>query len=92
MLIALLQQIATTPTGKLMLTMLAGIATFEREMMLERQLDGIKEAGKYKGRKATAKAKSGEVMELLGQGMTKEAVAGKGRGRGRIRLQDRQGE
>ena len=67
-----------TPTGKLMLTMLGAIATFEREMMLERQADGIakaKEAGKYLGRKPTAQAKSTEVMELLGQGRTKEAVA-----------------
>jgi len=67
-----------TPTGKLMLTMLGAIATFEREMMLERQADGIakaKEAGKYLGRKPTAKAKSAEVVELLGQGKTKEAVA-----------------
>jgi DNA invertase Pin-like site-specific DNA recombinase len=70
----------STPTGKLMLTMLGAIATFEREMMLERQRDGIqkaKEAGVYTGRKPTAMAKSEEVMELLGQGMTKEAVAGK---------------
>ena len=29
-----------TPTGKLMLTMLGAIATFEREMMLERQCGG----------------------------------------------------
>ncbi|WP_136515687.1 recombinase family protein [Geomonas edaphica] len=68
----------STPTGKLMLTMLGAIATFEREMMLERQADGIakaKEAGKYLGRKPTAKAKSAEVMALLGQGKTKEAVA-----------------
>jgi len=67
-----------TPTGKLMLTMLGAIATFEREMMLERQADGIakaKEAGKYLGRKPTAKAKSAEVLDLLAQGMTKEAVA-----------------
>jgi len=67
-----------TPTGKLMLTMLAAIATFEREMMLERQRDGIqkaKEAGVYVGRKPTAKAKSAVVMELLGKGKTKEAVA-----------------
>ena len=67
-----------TPTGKLMLTMLGAIATFEREMMLERQADGIakaKEQGKYLGRKPTAKAKSAEVMELLGKGKTKEAVA-----------------
>ncbi|ACH40670.1 integrative genetic element, resolvase [Citrifermentans bemidjiense Bem] len=68
----------STPTGKLMLTMLGAIATFEREMMLERQADGIakaKEAGKYTGRKPTAKAKSAEVVTLLGQGKTKEAVA-----------------
>lgn len=68
----------STPTGKLMLTMLAAIATFEREMMLERQADGIakaKEAGVYTGRKPTAKAKSAEVLSLLDQGKTKEAVA-----------------
>ena len=67
-----------TPTGKLMLTMLGAIATFEREMMLERQADGIakaKEAGKYLGRKPTAKAKSTEVVGLVAQGLTKEAVA-----------------
>jgi DNA invertase Pin-like site-specific DNA recombinase len=69
-----------TPTGKLMLTMLAGIATFEREMMLERQrecINRLKEAKGYKGRKATAKAKYGEVMELLDQGLGKQAVADK---------------
>jgi len=68
----------STPTGKLMLTMLGAIATFEREMMLERQRDGIeqaKRAGKYKGRKATAQAKSSEVLDLLRQGLTKQAVA-----------------
>jgi DNA invertase Pin-like site-specific DNA recombinase len=67
-----------TPTGKLMLTMLGAIATFEREMMLERQADGIaraKDQGKYLGRKPTARAKSREVLELLGKGRTKEAVA-----------------
>ena len=67
-----------TPTGKLMLTMLGAIATFEREMMLERQADGIaraKNEGKYLGRKPTAKARSAEVLELLGKGKTKEAVA-----------------
>lgn len=69
----------STPTGKLMLTMLGAIATFEREMMLERQRDGIakaKKEGKYTGRKPTAQAKSAEVLKLLGQGKTKEAVAG----------------
>ncbi|MFK5880510.1 MAG: recombinase family protein [Flavobacteriaceae bacterium] len=68
----------STPTGKLMLTMLAGIATFEREMMLERQREGIqkaKEAGKYKGRKATARAKSKEILDLAATGITKQAIA-----------------
>ena len=38
--------------SKLMLTILAGVATWEREIMLERQREGIvkaKAAGKYKG-------------------------------------------
>lgn len=44
----------TTPAGKMMLTMLGAIYTFEREVLLERQKEGIaiaKEQGKYKGRK-----------------------------------------
>lgn len=44
----------STATGKLMLTMIGAIATFERDNMLERQREGIylaKIAGKYKGRK-----------------------------------------
>lgn len=48
----------STATGKLMLTVLAGIAEFERAMILQRQKEGIalaKEQGKYKGRKATDK-------------------------------------
>jgi DNA invertase Pin-like site-specific DNA recombinase len=67
-----------TPTGKLMITMLAAVSTFEREIMLERQLAGIqaaKEAGKYKGRKPTAMAKSNAVLDLLAKGMTKQTVA-----------------
>jgi len=68
----------TSATGKLMLTVLAGVAEFERQIMLERQLDGIKlakEAGKYTGRKATAQAQSAEIKSLLESGMTKQAVA-----------------
>ena len=68
----------SSPTGKLMLSMLAAIGQFEREMMLERQREGIriaKDAGAYKGRKPTAREQSGKVMELIGQGKTKQAVA-----------------
>ena len=42
-----------TPQGKFMLTIFAGLAEFEREMILQRQREGIeiaKKAGKYKGR------------------------------------------
>ena len=70
----------STPTGKLMQTMLAAVAEFEREMMLERQAEGIRIAkaqGKFKGRKPTAREKSDEVLKLLGDGLTKEAVAEK---------------
>lgn len=44
----------STPQGKLMLTFFAGMAEFERDIMLQRQKEGIaiaKEQGKYKGRK-----------------------------------------
>lgn len=69
-----------TPTGKLMLTVLGGIAEFEREIMLERQREGIakaKLAGKYKGRKPTARAKSSEVLELYGEGTGATEIAKK---------------
>lgn len=55
-LISLKESLDTdTPTGKLMLTMMAAIYEFERENILERQREGIalaKQEGKYKGRKA----------------------------------------
>jgi len=44
------------PFQRLMLTMLAAISTFERDLMLERQREGIaiaQEKGKYKGRKSS---------------------------------------
>jgi len=60
--------------------MLAAVATFEREIMLERQAEGIakaKQRGEYKGRKPTAKMKAAEVLAMVSQGLTKEAVADK---------------
>ena len=67
-----------TPTGKMMFTMLGAIATFEREIMLERQADGIakaKAAGRYKGRKPTATAKTAEVLQMVAEGKTRQAIA-----------------
>lgn len=68
----------STPTGKLMLSMLAAIGQFEREMMLERQREGIriaKDAGVYKGRKPTARGQAARVLDLIARGTTKQAIA-----------------
>ncbi|MES0175554.1 recombinase family protein [Mesorhizobium sp. M0006] len=68
----------STPTGKLMLTVLGGIAAFERDLMLERQREGIAKAqaeGKYKGRAPTARRKSADVLRLRAEGLTADAVA-----------------
>jgi DNA invertase Pin-like site-specific DNA recombinase len=67
-----------TPTGKLMLTVLGGVAQFEREMMLERQREGIakaKSAGKYKGRKPIAPERRQHVLRLASEGVTKISIA-----------------
>ncbi len=58
------------PTSKLMLTILAGVATWEREIILERQREGIakaKAAGKYKGRpQSIDRAKIKELLTQMG--------------------------
>ena len=67
-----------TPTGKLMLNVMASVAQFEREMMLERQREGIARAkaeGRYKGRKPTARAQSEQVLALRAQNMSMAAIA-----------------
>jgi len=67
-----------TAQGKMLLFVCAAISQFEREIMLERQREGIAKAaseGKYKGRKPTARAKADEIMRLTAEGMTREAVA-----------------
>ena len=67
-----------TPTGKLMLTMLGGVAEFERSMMLERQREGIAKAkseGKYKGRKPTSRSKASEVYALKAAGKSMREIA-----------------
>src|SRR6202165_2522440 len=69
-----------TPTGKLMLTVLGGVAQFEREIMLERQREGIAKAkaeGKYKGRKPTARARTFEIKALKVDGVRPVDIAGR---------------
>lgn len=64
----------TTPTGQLMLTMIAAINQFERENLLERQREGIaiaRRKGVYKGRKAI-KVDNDRYEELYGQYMARK--------------------
>lgn len=78
----------SSPTGKLILNVMSGIAEFERSMMLERQREGIAKAkseGRYKGRKPTAREKTSEVEVLAAQGMSMGAIATKlGIGKGSV--------
>ena len=67
-----------TANGRLMLNVLGSVAQFEREVMLERQREGIAKAkgeGKYKGRKPTARAKTDDIRRLASEGATREAIA-----------------
>jgi DNA invertase Pin-like site-specific DNA recombinase len=61
----------STATGKLLLTLMGAVASFEREIMLERQRAGIAKAkaeGKFKGRAPTARAKAAEIHRLIAAG------------------------
>ena len=65
-------------TGKLMLNLLSSINQFELQLLLERQKVGIEKAraaGKFKGRAATARAKTDKIQELLATGMKPAQVA-----------------
>lgn len=69
-----------SPTGRMLLTMFAAVAEFERSIMLERQRAGVARAkaqGKYKGRAPTARRKAGAAKALKAQGMGASAIAGK---------------
>jgi DNA invertase Pin-like site-specific DNA recombinase len=65
--------------GTLMLTILGGIAQFERALIKERQAEGIalaKERGVYKGRaKALSPEQVAEAQERVSQGVAKAKVA-----------------
>ena len=61
-----------------MFNMLGAIAQFERELMLERQREGIAKAkaeGKYRGRAPTARAKASEVRRQHGEGIGPTEIA-----------------
>jgi DNA invertase Pin-like site-specific DNA recombinase len=67
-----------TPTGRLFLNIVGSIAEFEREIMLERQREGIaaaKAEGKYKGRAPTARARTDEIHRLAAEGLGKAEIA-----------------
>jgi DNA invertase Pin-like site-specific DNA recombinase len=65
-----------SPMQKLMLNMMGSFAQFEREVMKERQREGIakaKEKGVYKGRTKTVDDSA--ILALLAEGKTVRAVA-----------------
>lgn len=67
-----------TPFNKLLLGLLGSVTEFERELILERQREGIAQAkarGAYKGRKPIAPEKIEKAKELLAQGMTRTEAA-----------------
>jgi DNA invertase Pin-like site-specific DNA recombinase len=67
-----------SPTGKLIYTVIGAIACFERELMLERQREGIQKAkaeGRYRGRKPTARAKADEIKTLKAAGVRPTDIA-----------------
>jgi DNA invertase Pin-like site-specific DNA recombinase len=68
----------TSANGRLILTIFAGFAQLERELMLERQREGIakaKAAGRYKVRKPTARAKAADVLRLHSEGRTPTEIS-----------------
>lgn len=66
----------TSPAGKLMLTVMAGVAEFERERIKERQREGI-EAAKARGvyRGGTVKHDPAKIRAMVAAGKSKAAVA-----------------
>jgi DNA invertase Pin-like site-specific DNA recombinase len=70
----------SSAAGKAFFDMLGVFAEFETNLRRERQLEGVakaKKEGKYQGRQPTARAKTGQVIQLIEEGGTREAVAKK---------------
>ena len=67
----------STATGTLILNMMVAVAQFEREMMRERRVEGIKRAqaeGKFKGRVPTAMRQADKVKALVAAGVSRLQV------------------
>jgi DNA invertase Pin-like site-specific DNA recombinase len=70
----------STAVGKLMLAVIGAVGQFEREMMLERQREGIAKAkaeGHYKGRVPTAQRQAAEIVRLKSEGIKPSEIARK---------------
>ena len=67
----------STATGKLILNMMVSVTQFEREMMKERQVEGIKRAqaeGKYKGGVPKAMRQADKVKALVAVGVDRVKI------------------
>nr|CRH07823.1 putative resolvase [Candidatus Magnetococcus massalia] len=70
----------SSATSQLILIIMGAVAQFERQMMLERQREGIAKAkaeGKYKGRKPLSQETKEEVLRLLAEGVGATEVSKK---------------
>jgi DNA invertase Pin-like site-specific DNA recombinase len=67
-----------TPTGRLLLTLTAAVAEFERSLMLERQREGVEKAkreNRYKGRAPTARRQTHNILRLHAEGLRPTEIA-----------------
>ena len=69
---------ATRVTHEIVSPVTTQLGRADREIMLERQREGVQRAkreGKYKGRAPTARAKAAEIVKLAGEGVKREEIA-----------------
>jgi DNA invertase Pin-like site-specific DNA recombinase len=67
-----------TATGRLMLAVIGAVGQAEREVMLERQREGIAKAkaeGRYRGRVPTVRRQAAEIVRLKKAGVTPSEIA-----------------
>ncbi|MDC1481320.1 recombinase family protein [Ascidiaceihabitans sp.] len=67
----------STATGKLILNMMVSVVQFEREMMKERQVEGVRRAkaeGRYKGRVPKAMQQADKVKALVAIGVDRVKI------------------